>query len=179
MPYCFTHIVFSWFFTKIYSFFNKVKFSSWQWFALLFGSVFPDIDFIIQLTTHYKIHRLFTHSIFMIISGFLLACIALFIIKKVFKQKFNIYHVAVFFSIGLFSHVLLDMIFGWPGVGLLWPYKTLWFYFFGTSHGYTSSLVSEKTISDIIKTLRWALFDIGLGVLWLFYLMYSKKVKEF
>ncbi|HIH25226.1 metal-dependent hydrolase [Candidatus Woesearchaeota archaeon] len=178
MPYGFTHMVFSWLLAKLFSYFKKIKFSSWQWFALIFGSIFPDIDFVVQWTFHLRIHKVFTHSLVMIVSGFILACIGLFIIKKIFNQKFRIYHVALFFSLGIISHIFLDMASGWPGVGLLWPYKTVWVYFFGIVHGYNPYLLSEKTIEDVIRTLKWAIFDIGLGALWIFYLMYSKKLKE-
>ena len=174
MPYAFGHLTIAWLLGKIIEKIKKIKLSRPEWFLLLFGSIFPDTDFLIDWTLGKHIHRTFTHSFFMIIVGFLIVyLICLIFFKELNRKKFGIY-----FSIGILTHLIADMIMGYPGVGLLWPLHYN-FWFFGITKTYVSLHAVELTREQLIRNLRIAIFDMGLGTLWLGYLFFKGKIKEF
>jgi len=104
--------------------------------------------------------------------------IIVYLICSIFFKNSNKKRLAGLFAIGISSHLILDMIFGYPGISLLWPmnYK-LWF--LGILHGYTAVNFSEITKEHLLNKVRLAIFDMGLGVLWIGYLFFKNKIKEF
>ena len=178
MPYGFTHIIFAWIMGKLYAYFRKLKINIEEWFFLIFGAIFPDVDYLIQWTTGIPVHRVFTHSLVMVILGFILCYIIINLYNKYRKENLNTKMIAMFFSFGILSHIILDMVVGKPGVPLFWPLDT-WFYFFGIlSEPFRSVPYNQRTVEMLSNLLKWAIFDIGLGALWIFYLIFTKKIKD-
>lgn len=174
MSFAFGHLIFAWLIGKSKEKISKIKLEKYGWFLLLFGAIFPDIDFLLDWTLGTHLHRTFTHSLFMIIISFIIV----YLICSIFFKNSNKKRLAGLFAIGISSHLILDMIFGYPGISLLWPmnYK-LWF--LGILHGYTAVNFSEITKEHLLNKVRLAIFDMGLGVLWIGYLFFKNKIKEF
>jgi membrane-bound metal-dependent hydrolase YbcI (DUF457 family) len=92
--------------------------------GVVLGSLFPDLD---NLAVAYAtltgadvhgLHRTFTHSMFTI-----LAVIGLFYFIAVITRNQNWNNFGVGFGIGILLHILLDLVFWFNGVELLWPVK--------------------------------------------------------
>lgn len=178
MPFGFTHMSFAWLLVKIYSYFKKLKIEIIEWFFLIFGAIFPDSDYLIQWVTGIPVHRLFTHSLLMVILGFLLVYILITVYNKCYDKNLNVKKISILFSIGILSHLILDMLVGKPGVPLFWPLDK-WFYFFGIlTEPFRSRPYSERTVEMLANALKWAIFDIGLGAAWLFYFIFKKKLVD-
>ena len=178
MPFGFTHMFFSWAVAKVMQYFKKINFSMIEWFALLFGSIFPDVDYLLQWVSGNGVHRLLTHSLLMIVFSFLLSYAIFYYIKKILKKDWNIKKIALLFSLGIASHIVLDMFTGKPGVPLLWPLDK-WFYFFGVlQEPFRSVAFDERNIEILVSNVKWGIFDIGLGTAWLFYFMIRNKLKD-
>ncbi len=178
MPYGFEHMIFPWALAKVLEYFKKIKLRTIEWFFLLFGALFPDIDYFIQWTTKISIHRVFTHSLFMVVLGYFIVYLFVKVYKKFKNVEWNNKKMALLFSLGILSHIFLDMMTGKPGVQLFWPLDK-WYYFFGIlPEPFKSMPYSQRTVEALANALKWAIFDIGVGALWLFYLMYKNKLKE-
>ncbi|MEK6950757.1 MAG: metal-dependent hydrolase, partial [Nanoarchaeota archaeon] len=61
--FAFTHLITAWLLGKGYEALAKKRISHPAWFFLLFGSLLPDIDFLIDWTLGTEFHRTFTHSL--------------------------------------------------------------------------------------------------------------------
>src|SRR3989338_11483328 len=172
MGFAFMHLVLGWLIGKFSEGFSKIKLSKTEWFFILFGAIFPDVDYLLDWTLGIHIHRTFTHSIFMVVFGFLVVYLAFYFLNKSGKK------VGTLFALGIISHIVLDMIFGYPGVGLLWPYSyRIWF--FGFMKEYIGLTLSEMSRSVLIWRIKLAIVDMGLGVVWIGYLLFKGKIKEF
>ncbi len=184
MSYAFGHLIFSWLVGKSAERFSqKIRMSHLAWFLLLFGAIIPDGDYFIQWFWKEGIHRTFTHSIFSVILGFIFIYIVLSFfnkngIKFLGTEKYNVLFLASMFALGILTHLVADMILGWPGVPLLWPFGTN-FYFFGLENNFSSLAFSELPFETLLSRYKFALLDMALGVLWIGYLLFKNKIKEF
>ncbi len=171
MGFAFAHIVFIWLLGKSYEYVRKKSITRVQWVLLLFGSIIPDADYLLDWIFKVQIHRTFTHSFLMIFFSFVIIYTGCLIYNKSLDKKI----LGIFFTLGIFSHLILDMIFGSPGVRLLWPIQYS-FWFFGFLKEYT---FHELTREELLKRINWAIFDMSLGVFWIGYLFFKRKIKEF
>jgi membrane-bound metal-dependent hydrolase YbcI (DUF457 family) len=181
MPYAFTHIVFSWLFGKGYEkTFNK-KILRLGWFLLFFGAVLPDIDYLLEWALNIPVHRTFTHSFLFLIFVFVLAIVVfrfLYAAKTVERERVWFYVGCI--TLGVFLHILLDFVTSYTaGIPLFWPYETYYGLFSGIQSRAIVMAINYNTVDVLYSKLKWAIFDMGLGVAWLFYLIYSHKIKEF
>ena len=152
-----------WSLGKLIEFFFGISLTNSGWIILLFGSLIPDSDFIIEWLFKKKVHRTFTHSIFFV---FFMFIFGFFILGTI-----GLGHESLFISLGIISHIGLDMIFK-PGVMLLWPYSK-WFSFFEI----TSNIKTKKlTITNLKYKINFLLFDSVLGLIWLSYLYFAGKI---
>ncbi|MBT3690915.1 metal-dependent hydrolase [Candidatus Woesearchaeota archaeon] len=159
----FEHLVVIWIVASIIQKVSKIKISRLGWALLFFGALLPDVDYLFVWISNSPIHRTFTHSFVFVILGFF---VSYFILKQYKLEKESI-----FFSIGIFSHVILDM-FIFPGLMLFWPIGTL-FSFYGLTNLFVMPVVTIGTLHLYVK---WLLFDIVLGVVWLSYLYFKGKI---
>ncbi len=174
MGFAFSHLIFAWLMGKLIEFSKKFELKSYHWFFLLFGAIFPDIDFVLSWLFGIDLHRSFTHSIFMVILGFIVIYFG-FSVLKIRQEGFKF---GLFFSIGILSHLILDMIFGYPGIRLFWPLD-YWVWFFGYLKYHIASTLSDTPRHLLIKKFKLAIVDMGIGVLWISYLFFKGKLKAF
>tara|TARA_Y100000310_G_scaffold269145_1_gene282129 strand:- start:360 stop:857 length:498 start_codon:yes stop_codon:yes gene_type:complete len=159
----FGHLIGGWGLGKLFEVFSGTDLTRTAWIILLFGSLLPDSDFIIDWIFKKKTHRTFTHSIFFI---FFIFVIGFFVLDIV-----NLGNEAIFISLGVLSHIFLDMISN-TGVVLFWPYKS-WFSFFGVNRKFKQK---EITIKRLKNKFNFLLFDSVLGLIWLSYLYFAGKI---
>ena len=169
MTFAFGHLVGSWIIGKIF-YYNK-KISNYTWFFLLLGSVLPDADYLIDWVLKTNIHRTFTHSLFFLIAMPLFLYFALNLAKDSKSKQFSIA-----LGLGIFTHLVLDMLFH-HGIPLLWPYFTNFsFYHIGTPITQLSSTF-DYPFPVLKNHFKLAILDMGLGTAWIFYLLLRKKIK--
>ncbi len=179
MGFAFSHLITAWLIGKIYEFSSKKKISHYAWVFLLFGAVLPDADFILDWTLNSELHRTFTHSLFFVITAPLLLYIILKItrnIKKIKLEKLNPKELSIALSIGILSHLLLDMIAS-AGVPLFWP-SLINFSF--THIGYynpANPSFLHSSLKTLQSTMKLAVIDMGLGTTWIFYLLWKKRIQ--
>ena len=159
----FEHFVVVWIIGLVIQKVSNFKISRLGWGLLFFGSVLPDIDYLFVWIFDSPFHRTFTHSFVFVLLGF-------FVCYYILKH-YNLGKEAIFFAIGLFSHVMLDM-FIFPGLMLFWPLGTL-FSFYGLTNVFTMPILTIETLNVYVK---WLLFDIVLGVVWMGYLYFDNKI---
>ncbi len=174
MSFAFGHLVFSWLIGKSKEKISKTKLLRVEWFLLLFGAVFPDGDYLIDWIFGINFHRTITHSFLMVLLSFLV----IYFVCYFFDKKLNGKRLGLFFAIGILSHLIADFIMGSPGVPLLWPLEYR-FWLWGFSYHYIHLTLEQIPKEELVMHLRWAIFDMGLGVLWLGYLFFKNKIKEF
>jgi membrane-bound metal-dependent hydrolase YbcI (DUF457 family) len=183
MPYAFVHLVFCWAIVKVLQYYKKFKLNNWEWFLVLFGAILPDIDYLFEWTLGFQVHRTFTHSLLMIAFTFIIGYFLLKILankKIIFKHQILLYTKWLVFGVG--THLLADMIFSTGnGIPLFWPYVYYFGFFTGiqSPHDLVVLYANITLVEKLTDKLRWAIFDMGLGVSWIFYLIYSGKIKEF
>ena len=154
MPFAFTHLITGWLIGKTFEKVSKKNITHNGWFFLLLGSILPDFDFIINYTTNIQFHRTFTHSLLFVILAFIIPYSVLY-----FTDKKNAPMFAIFLSIGTLVHILLDSIL-LPGIPYLWPHVQ-YFSLFNFTFPYH----------------YFVLEDMYLGVIWIFFLWWRKKIK--
>ena len=179
MPFAFGHLVFGWITGKIFEFKKRFIWGRFAWLALLFGAIFPDGDYLIQWTLGNAVHRQFTHSLLMIVVGFI---IAYFISELLIKYKnldINPRIVGFAFALGIITHLFADMAMGeYPGVALLWPLNYRFWFFTISNASYSSLPFVERNAGSLINTIKIMLVDMFLGVVWVGYLLWKNKIKE-
>ncbi len=167
--FAFTHLVFAWLVGKGYEKIMKKELSNTAWLLLLFGSLLPDADFLIDWTIGTEFHRTFTHSLLFVVIGFMAAY---FILWKNQDRK----SIASALALGIGTHLFLDMFLS-QGVPLFWP-NLLHFSFQGI--GYfdpaTPSFLNQSA-EVVRKALKMALLDMAIGTAWIFWLVWKRKVK--
>lgn len=172
MSFGFTHLILTWLIGKSYELFSKKKISHYTWFFLLIGGILPDADFLIDWTLGTELHRTFTHSLLFAIGMSVLSYVTFSIFKR---EERNYFALAI--GVGIFSHLILDMIPGGYGVPILWPNLT---YFSSSYLGpYNPANPSFLHSSpEILKhMLKLAVVDMALGATWIFYLWWRKRVQ--
>lgn len=174
----FGHLVFSWLIGRTKELSTKVSLLRYEWFFLLFGALFPDGDFFLEWIFGWRAHREFTHSLFMVVVGFLIVYLGSYLVNKKFEKNINGRKLGFYFGLGILSHLIADAAFGYPGVSLLWPLDYR-FWFFGFATNYINTTLGDMSKEDLIKYVKFAIFDMGVGVLWLGYLFFKKKIKGF
>jgi len=170
------HLIGGWIFGRIWQILNKIKLDSSTWFCLLLAAILPDIDFLIDWTFGLKIHRTFTHSfLFAIMAGLVFYMIFSFLRKNGNKKYFgdiNPIQIGLAFFIGISSHLFFDAISS-PGVPLFWPLSK-YFSIFGIT-SFAGSAISEYPLT--IKSIYWAIFDMGLGSFWILWMTLRGRLK--
>src|SRR3989338_2372698 len=164
----FMHLIFGWFLGKVYEFKTKSELSLVEISLLMFGTVVPDADYLIDWVFGTHIHRLLTHSFLGVILGFILCYFLIKFLNRSLNKNYNAKKLSIFFSVGILSHIFLDMTFGWPGISLLYPYDK-WFYFFGIENIHRSIGITNVAVGELLNELKLAILDIGLGVAFVFY----------
>lgn len=150
-----------------------------EWFLLLWGAIFPDIDYLVQWGFGLQFHRIFTHSLFFAIVSALFVYLGAYILRE-YKQEWNFINprnCAIAIFVGICIHLILDMAM-FPGIHILWPYDKL-IYLFGTNPGW-SVVINNSWFGSIgfyKKAYYTAVFDMGIGIAWIGYLFFVKKIK--
>ncbi len=145
-----------------------------MWAALLFGAIAPDADFLVEWTVEdLHPHRIYTHSITAAILAGIAAYGALRIFSALSKTTITLPVLVAFcFSLGILTHIVLDLTTSDSGVQALWPFHKGWITFNGPLNHHDGVPTYEQ--------LKWynkiATIDMGLGTAWLAYLFWRKKV---
>jgi len=155
MAFAFGHLIAAWIIGLVIQKVSNKKLSKLSWSLLLFGGIFPDIDFIFGTT----IHRTITHS--------LLFVIIIFIVSYLTFKKYNLEKYSYLMSLGMLSHIFLDMFTG-PGVQGLYPLQT-WISIYNTTQ-----LV---LIPGLPRTVPLGIIDMGLGFIWFVYLFLRNRIQ--
>ena len=167
----FTHIIFAWIIGEAYQYFSKKKISPQMWLLLLFGSILPDADFLLDWTFGTEIHRTFTHSILFIVILPLVSYLTLTYLKNRESEL-----LAIAFAVGISTHLFLDMFVSY-GVPLFWP-NLLNFSWTGVQpFDPTTPSFLNQSASSLRALLIGTVIDMGLGTAWIFYLLYSRKLR--
>lgn len=165
MPFAFGHILGAWVPGKIWERFKKIDRLAWG--ALLLGAILPDGDFLLEWTIGIEWHRTVTHSIFFAV----LMGIVTYYIAKYFKLNAKQIGFAIF--AGIMIHIILDAI-GYPGINILWP-TDWWFYW---PYFYKCGVpLYDRFVREPFSNMRFAILDMGLGVLWIGYLFAKGKLE--
>ena len=96
----------------------------WLVLGVVLGNMFPDLDNLavayatLTKADAHGLHRTFTHSIFTVIAVIVLFYLVAALTRN---QKWNNFGLG--FGIGIFVHILLDLILWFNGVELLWPIR--------------------------------------------------------
>ena len=153
MGYAFMHVVFGWIIGKLYEKFRSVQFTYKEWILVVFFSLLPDSDFLIDWVFGTNIHRTFTHSLLFLV---LAVGISYLVVKHYKKITDNLPAIV---CLGIASHIILDVIFA-PGVMLFFPLNN-WI---------------SITAIEFTNVFIGASFDMAVGVAFLFYQMYKNKI---
>lgn len=174
--FAFTHLCFAWLLGKGSEYFRKKKLGRWAWLFLLFGSILPDVDYLIDWTLGTEVHRTLTHSL----PFPLLAFISVYLFftflsyRSIREQKRIIYSSAI--AVGIFTHLLLDMLLA-PGIPFLWP-SLLHFSYKGVVFFDPARPSFLHGSAEVMRRiLKLAIFDMALGTVWIFYLWFKRRVK--
>ena len=166
----FGHLIGAWIFGKSFEFLTQKRLAQLPWFFLLFGAILPDVDLVIGWILNLEIHRTFTHSIvFALVMGF-----AAFIWCTLLKEK-NRTTITLALFFGICIHIFIDLI-SQRGVMLFWPYEQFFSFINGfnyISHG----PLFERSAEHLTRVLKSAIFDMGLGVTWVFFLWLKKDLR--
>ena len=170
MPLGFVHLTVAWLAGKTFESIKKTKLSQLTWIFLLFGSILPDIDHLVDWTFQLQIHRSFTHSLFFVVFSGSIVYLLCRSLRNVESKSF-----AIAISFGVLAHLLLDML-SYPGIQLLWPSQL---HFSITSMGYTGAQPSlfNLPLSQLRNLLKLAVVDMAVGTTWLFYFAFRKHIK--
>lgn len=156
MAYAFGHLMAAWIVGLLIQ--RKKKLSKLSWGLLFIGAILPDIDYLFDWFANLEIHRTITHSLLFVIFIFFVT----YLILKRYKKQ----NQAIFIAIGLLIHLVIDTLFA-PKLLFFWPigFSISFFSLSGPIMNWIDSIVKIETI------------DMGLGVLWLFYLFLRGKLK--
>jgi len=171
MSFAFGHLIGAWCAGKLYQYLSKQKISHTAWFFLLLGGILPDSDFLLDWIFGYDTHRTFTHSFFFLLLIPIIIYLIFSLLKSAEKKQ-----CALLIGLGMSTHLILDG-FSTYGVPLLWP--SLGYYSFLS--GFNPHIPEGGMLSAGAETLRQsvkrAIFDMGLGTAWIFYLWFRKRIE--
>lgn len=171
MSYAFGHLVGAWCTGKIYEYFSKKNISHTAWFFLLLAGLLPDIDFLLDWTLGYDIHRTFTHSFIFLGLVTLIVFFMLSIFKHPEKNQCTLLVV-----LGISTHLFLDSLFG-AGVPLLWPSMLHFSITSGISNLAPQGSAFSGGAAEIGHQLKLTIIDMAIGTAWIFYLWFKKQIK--
>ena len=129
--------------------------------GLVLGNIFPDLDNLavafatLSKSDAHGLHRTFTHSLFTI-----LTVVILFQLVAVLTKNRKWSNFGTGLGIGIFMHILLDLVLWFDGVELLWPIRyelNFWRWF----------VIPDwlKIILDTTEFLAFGLYFLLLGSL--------------
>ena len=150
-----------------------IKLNQKHFYALFFGSLIPDIDFLLlPLEAFNNLHRAVTHNIFFLL------IISLFILPF-FRVK-DIW-VPVLFLTGGISHLLIDSILdanpsNGVGIALFWPLSENYFSPFNLLSSYESSYNWDQPVKFLFSLGRSFIIEIPFFTIALFLL--PKRLKH-
>ena len=167
MAFPFTHLVLAWGGGKVYEFMRKVSLDRYTWAFLLLGGILPDADLLLDWTLGTELHRTFSHSIlFALIMGILVYG---FFYQNPLRKQY-----AMAMAIGIASHLILDLI-GFPGgFSLFWPAK---FFLSTANDAAIRTALFEEDMVFLSGHLKLAVLDIAIGIAWIAYLSWKKKIQ--
>jgi len=171
MPFAFGHLVPAWIVGKISNLSGKSNLTRIEWALLLWGAIFPDIDFLIHWTTNLNAHRYLTHSIFFALVSAIVVYFLATYLKKQWKF-FNPRNYALAIFVGICMHLILDMS-GHHGIPLLWPLP-VWFTL--TSINTIAPQIIES-FSNYKSMFYGTVLDMAIGVTWLGWFVIRKRIK--
>ena len=171
MPGAFGHLIGAWIVGKALTKFG-VKIGRFSWAALLLGALAPDTDLLLDWTVDYLyIHRTFTHSF---AGVFFAGLIALFVLGSV-RKFMHLRHVelaSALFSLGILTHILLDLNVGSSGLQVFWP-NNEWI----TLNEPLNHIDGVPTYEELKYWVKMMVTDAALGVTWLAYLFWTKRLR--
>ena len=171
MSFAFGHLVGAWLAGKIYEYFYKKKTSHAAWFFLLLGGILPDIDFLLDWTFGYDVHRTITHGLLFLLLAPLAVYWLFLLLKNKEKKSF-----ALLLGLGILTHFFLDS-FSSHGVPLFWP-SSLYFSWFNGLVPYSgegSLLLGSAALLQ--SRLKYAVADMAIGTAGIFYLWFKKRIQ--
>ena len=178
MSFAFGHLVGGWLVGLLVEWGARRRFTNVEWAFLLFGALLPDADFILAWLFRSNLHRQFTHSLLFVIFCFILIValgnLASLASRFFFTQR-EIVGAGIALSAGVFSHSVMDMTLGAPGIPLFWPAQ-IGVWFFGMKQFAIGPLFGGSR-ETIVSQLKLAVFEMGLGVLWLAWLWWRGNLK--
>ena len=172
MSYAFTHLIVAWILGKGYELVSKKTIPHLAWGFLLLGAILPDIDLLINKILQTSIHRTLTHSL-IFLAGIM---ILVFLFTMIFKSKQQTKYLSLAIGLGITIHLLLDLFYQ-PGIQLLWPMDAYFSYFGVVKVSMETLLAAGRNVDYLIAAKSKMIFDMGLGILWLMYFWYRKKIK--
>lgn len=171
MSFAFGHLIGAWIIGRIYEWKKSTKLPSLAWFFLLLGGIIPDADYLLDWTLGTQLHRTFSHSLL-----FALVLPTLIYLFFRFKQDNFAKTYALALSAGILTHIFLDSITG-SGTPLLWPLAQT----FSLEQIFVGQIpptaLVASSVTDLQESLKWAIFDMGLGTAWIFFLWWRAKLK--
>ena len=169
----FGHLVGAWLPGKIVEKAKKSQFSALVWGLLLFGSILPDADFVLEWSgIAENVHRTFTHSlVFIPFVGLLIYIVARYAQRGV---KLEPWACSLAIMAGVFAHLFYDSLL-YPGVNLLWPFD--WWLAEGALYFTTQTLTERVGPLALEGKLGLFIFDMGLGAAWFFYFLARGRLK--
>lgn len=176
MTFAFGHLIGAWLFGHFLQSVTKRRWTNWEWAWLLFGGLLPDIDFVIAWLG-LGAHRTYSHSILFMIACFFGAIAVGSYLNLVWKGLFRnktLSGTGIALAAGVFNHLILDMVFGPPGITVLWPWMQ-GFWFFGMKPFAIGGLFSGGK-AKILFSYKFALVEMFLAIVWLMWLFVSGRV---
>ena len=171
MTFAFGHLIGGWLFGTLLEKGTRRRFTNAEWAFLLLGALLPDVDFLAAWLFQVPVHRQLTHSLLFIALCFI-AVIALGNLATLFSKLFftsqKIFGAALALPTGVFTHLVLDMAMGAPGIPLFWP-SQIGVWFFGMKPFAINALFAG-TKETLVSQLKLAVFEMGLAVIWLAWL---------
>jgi membrane-bound metal-dependent hydrolase YbcI (DUF457 family) len=156
MTFAFGHLIFAWILGNVYEISSKKKISHYGWLFLLIGGVLPDIDYLFEWTFFSGIHRTFTHSLF-----FALIVLGVSLITFKLMDENNSKEYSYLLFVGILIHLIVDFV-SVQGIMFFWPAQI-----------YLTPLMGRMIN---ISSYKLAVLDMGLGTIWLFYLLFKRRL---
>jgi len=175
MPQAVFHIVFAIITAEIIrEFFVKKKFPLYYVFIAGIAGVLPDIDVVAFWILYFfgftleSVHRTFTHTLFLPLFFIVLSLLAINLKnKKIWKRKINLSLLFFMIALGIFTHLLLDVVIA----GEIMPLYP----FYNISYG----LNLVELLPYALSQMALPVFDAAIFIIWLFWLEYKHKISDF
>lgn len=174
MPFLMGHMTGGWLLGRLAQRITGVRFSHLEWGLLLFGTLLPDVDHLLDWVLKAQVHRTFSHSIvflFVVFAGVYITSQAFKFLNEGMDAKRN----AIIVTFGAMTHMILDMALGAPGIGFLWPNMT-GVYLFGYAPLYDQSIMQFVTDHPKVAFIG-ALIDMCIGSAWIGYFFITKRIR--